>query len=81
MRDQQTANKIRTGVYAEYARDRNLTLEEIKKNDSIRALVKAGNPYLETLGYTDHGPRHLSYVSCIASYTLKSLGYSEREIE
>ena len=30
MRDQQTANKIRTGVYAEYARDRNLTLEEIK---------------------------------------------------
>ena len=58
-----------------------ITLEEIKKNDSIRALVKAGNRYLETLGYTDHGPRHLSYVSRIASYTLKSLGYSEREIE
>lgn len=58
-----------------------ITLEEIKKNDSIRALVKAGNRYLETLGYTDHGPRHLSYVSRIACYTLKSLGYSEREIE
>jgi len=58
-----------------------ITLDEIKKNESIRALVKAGNRYLETLGYTDHGPRHLSYVSRTASYILKSLGYSEREIE
>ena len=30
MRDQQTENKIRTGVYGEYARDRGLSLEEIK---------------------------------------------------
>ncbi len=58
-----------------------ITLDEIKKNESIRALVKAGNKYLEALGFTDHGPRHLSYVSRIASYILKSLGYSEREIE
>ena len=58
-----------------------ITLDEIKKNESIRALVKAGNRYLEALGYTDHGPRHLSYVSRTASYILKALGYSEREIE
>ncbi len=58
-----------------------ITLDEIKKNESIRALVKAGNRYLEALGYTDHGPRHLSYVSRTASHILKSLGYSEREIE
>jgi metal-dependent HD superfamily phosphatase/phosphodiesterase len=58
-----------------------ITLEEIKKNESIRALVKAGNRYLEALGYTDHGPRHLSYVSRTASSILKALGYSEREIE
>ena len=58
-----------------------VTLEEIKKNESIRALIKAGNRYLEALGYTDHGPRHLSYVSRTASYILKALGYSEREIE
>ena len=58
-----------------------MTLEEIKKNESIRALVKAGNRYLEALGFTDHGPRHLSYVSRTASYILKALGYSEREIE
>ena len=58
-----------------------ITLQEIKQNESIKALVRAGNRYLETLGYTDHGPRHLSYVSRTASGILKSLGYSEREIE
>ena len=57
------------------------TLQEIKQNESIKALVRAGNRYLETLGYTDHGPRHLGYVSRTASGILKSLGYSEREVE
>ena len=58
-----------------------ITLQEIKQNASIKALVRAGNRYLETLGYTDHGPRHLGYVSRTASGILKSLGYSEREVE
>ena len=58
-----------------------ITLQEIKQNESIKALVRAGNRYLETLGYTDHGPRHLGYVSRTASGILKSLGYSEREGE
>lgn len=58
-----------------------ITLQEIKQNESIKALVRAGNRYLETLGYTDHGPRHLGYVSRTASGILKSLGYNEREIE
>ena len=52
-----------------------ITLQEIKQNESIKALVRAGNRYLETLGYTDHGPRHLGYVSRTASGILKSLGY------
>ena len=58
-----------------------ITLQEIKQNVSIKALVRAGNRYLEALGYTDHGPRHLGYVSRTASGILKSLGYSEREVE
>lgn len=58
-----------------------ITLQEIKQNESIKALLRAGNRYLETLGYTDHGPRHLGYVSRTASGILKSLGYSEREVE
>ena len=58
-----------------------ITLQEIKQNESIKALVRAGNRYLEALGYTEHGPRHLGYVSRTASGILKSLGYSEREVE
>ena len=58
-----------------------ITLQEIKQNESIKALVRAGNRYLETLGYTDHGPRHLGYVSRTASGIFEKLGYSEREVE
>ena len=58
-----------------------ITISEIKQNESIRALVAAGNQYLEALGYTDHGPHHLSYVSRTASNLLKNLGYPQREIE
>lgn len=58
-----------------------ITLQDIKQNESIRALIKAGNRYLEALGYTDHGPRHVSYVSRTAAEILRTLGYSPREVE
>ena len=58
-----------------------VTLQEIKQNESIRALIRAGNRYLEAMGYTEHGPRHVSYVSKTASGILKALGYSPREVE
>ena len=54
---------------------------EIKQNEAINALIEAGNRYLDTMGYTDHGPRHLNYVSKTASFVLKRLGYSQREVE
>ena len=58
-----------------------VTLQEIKQNEAIRALIKAGNRYLESMGYTEHGPRHVGYVSRTASNILKALGYSPREVE
>ena len=58
-----------------------ITLKDIKKNEAIQALVHAGNHYLSVMGFTDHGPRHLGYVSHTASYLLRELGYAEREIE
>lgn len=58
-----------------------ITLKDIKQNEAIRALVHAGNRYLAALGFTDHGPRHLGYVSHTASHILRELGYTEREIE
>ena len=58
-----------------------VTFQEIKQNESIRVLIKAGNRYLDSMGYTEHGPRHVGYVSKTASYILKTLGYSPREVE
>ena len=58
-----------------------MTLQEIKQNESIRALVHAGNKYLEAMGYTDHGPRHVGYVSDTASRILRCLGYDEHQVE
>jgi metal-dependent HD superfamily phosphatase/phosphodiesterase len=58
-----------------------MTLQEIKQNESIRALVRAGNQYLEAMGYTDHGPRHVGYVSDTASRILRSLGYDDHIVE
>ena len=58
-----------------------ITLQEIQQNESVKALVKAGNQYLHALGYTEHGPRHLSFVSRTASGILKALDYSPRQIE
>ena len=58
-----------------------ITLKDIKKNEAIQALVHAGNHYLSVMGFTDHGPRHVGYVSKTASHLLRELGYSDREIE
>lgn len=58
-----------------------MTLKEIKQNESIRALIRAGNRYLEVMGYTDHGPRHVGYVSDTASRVLRNLGYDEHTVE
>ena len=58
-----------------------MTLQEIKQNESIRALVHAGNKYLEALGYTDHGPSHVCYVSDTASRVMRCLGYDDHMVE
>lgn len=58
-----------------------LTLADVRNNEDIRALIRAGNRYLEAMGFTDHGPRHVSYVSRTAAGILRSLGYSPREVE
>lgn len=58
-----------------------ITFEDIKKNKIISAMVEQSNRYLEAVGYTDHGPRHVGYVSRITADILKKLGYSQRIVE
>ena len=58
-----------------------ITLEDIKKNPVVSAMVEKSNMCLAEMGYTDHGPRHVGYVARITSEILESLGYDQRLVE
>jgi metal-dependent HD superfamily phosphatase/phosphodiesterase len=58
-----------------------ITFEDIIKNQKISELVSHSNHVLEMIGYTDHGPRHVGYVSRIAGEILSKLGKPERRVE
>ncbi len=55
--------------------------EDIKRNEKIGALVNRANENLLTIGYTDHGPKHVGYVSKIAGEILEKLGYAKERVE
>ncbi|MBE5781494.1 MAG: metal-dependent phosphohydrolase, partial [Clostridiales bacterium] len=59
----------------------NITLKEIRSHKGISTMIDTANRYLETLGYTDHGPTHVGYVSRITAEILRKLGYDERTVE
>ena len=58
-----------------------VTLEEVKNCEKIKEMVSQANKVLEVIGYTDHGPRHVGYVSRIAGEILSKLNMPERRIE
>ncbi len=58
-----------------------ITLETIKANRDFRALIDSANSNLEQMGYTEHGLRHVGYVSRTTANILKELGYDSRTIE
>lgn len=57
------------------------TFEDIIKSEKISELVSQSNKVLEMIGYTDHGPRHVGYVSRIAGEILQKLEKPERRVE
>ncbi|MCL2177039.1 MAG: HD domain-containing protein [Firmicutes bacterium] len=58
-----------------------VTLEQIKQNKDFAAMIKAACDYLEQKGFTEHGMRHVNYVSESAYNILQALGYSKRDCE
>ncbi len=55
-----------------------MTLEDVKNNEEIRALIERANYNLEKMGYTEHGIRHVGYVSKTTSNILREIGCDER---
>ena len=58
-----------------------VTLEEVKKNEEVQALIKGAQKQLNGLGFTEHSNRHIGIVSERAGRILENLGYDEHTIE
>lgn len=58
-----------------------VTLEMIKSNNEFRRLIDCANTNLEYMGYTEHGLRHVGYVSKTTANILHELGYDDRTVE
>ena len=58
-----------------------ITLQDVKKNEEVEALIKGAQEQVKALGYTEHSHRHISIVSKRAGEILTKLKYPEREVE
>lgn len=58
-----------------------ITVAQIKKDAKLSAMIHAANKMLEAIGYTEHGPRHVGFVSVTARAILEQLHYSPRMCE
>lgn len=58
-----------------------LTIKDIKANAKIMTMIDGANELLNSMGYTEHGHRHVGIVSGITKHIMETLGMPEREIE
>lgn len=58
-----------------------VTLVDLKEDPIVQGYIEGGNKHLETIGFTEHGLRHVGLVSHIASNILEKLERTERECE
>jgi len=61
--------------------DLGLTVDQIKADPEVRALILRSDANLGALGYTEHGDRHCSLSANIAYNVLKRLGHPERDCQ
>jgi uncharacterized protein len=71
-----TSNALQTGGTAAP-----ITFDFIREHPRVRLYVRMADAALESIGYTEHGERHVGLVAHIAYNTLKRLGHPERECE
>ena len=58
-----------------------ITLENVKNNKEVQALIEGTQKQLNVLGYTEHSIRHTSIVSERAGKILQDLGYPPERVE
>ncbi len=55
-----------------------VTIKEVKSNPVVKTFIQKGNEHLGQMGFTDHGPLHVSLVSNLSREILLRLGHEER---
>jgi metal-dependent HD superfamily phosphatase/phosphodiesterase len=55
-----------------------ITIEQVRREPEVIALIQHANESLRALGYTEHGQRHAGLVGHIAENILDRLGYDPR---
>lgn len=55
-----------------------ITLDDVRKNEEVEALIKGAQKQLDSLGYTEHSHRHISIVSKRAGDILEKLRISKK---
>jgi metal-dependent HD superfamily phosphatase/phosphodiesterase len=58
-----------------------VTLEDVKKNEQVEALITKADEVLGVIGYTEHGQRHASLCANIAHNILVRLKHSEKRVQ
>lgn len=58
-----------------------ITLDDIKNNQDFHLMIEKAHLYLTERGYTEHGFRHVNYVSDVTSHILKELDFDSRLVE
>lgn len=56
-------------------------VESVLANERAALYIELADGYLNGLGYTEHGMRHVKIVASSAHTILKKLGFTEREVE
>ncbi|KPK99528.1 MAG: phosphohydrolase [candidate division Zixibacteria bacterium SM23_73_3] len=56
-----------------------ITVEDVKKNELAKLLIKKSDEILGVIGYTEHGERHASLAASIAYNIMDRLKYPEKQ--
>ncbi len=58
-----------------------ITLKEVKANPKVKHLIDGANEVMRSMGYTEHGHRHVGIVASITRYIMEHLNMPTRLVE
>lgn len=58
-----------------------ITLEDVEKNEEVKAFIEGAQKQIKALGYTEHSYRHIGIVSKRTAEILQKLGYDNKTVE